>query len=91
MFNTIIIISTEKITRVIFKEMEDDDLLDENFLNENVLSKEIQEAIASILPSEDLLDRPDFDLIEYINDLFPNEQSLSNIDEIISRDRARIK
>ena len=71
--------------------MEDDDLLDEDFLNENVLSKEIQEAIASILPSEDLLDRPDFDLIEYINDLFPNEQSLSNIDDIISRDRARIK
>jgi hypothetical protein len=71
--------------------MEEDELLDEDFLNENVLSIEVQQAIASILPSEDPLDKPDFDLIEYINELFPNEQSLSNIDDIICKDRARIK
>jgi vacuolar protein sorting-associated protein 53 len=71
--------------------MEDEELLDEEFLNDNLLSKEVQEAIASILPSEDPLDKPDFDLIEYINELFPNEQSLSNIDEVINKDRSRIK
>jgi vacuolar protein sorting-associated protein 53 len=72
-------------------KMEDEELLDEEFLNDNLLSKEVQEAIASILPSEDPLDKPDFDLIEYINELFPNEQSLSNIDEVINKDRSRIK
>ena len=71
--------------------MDEDDLLDEDFINDNVLSIEVQQAIASILPSEDPLDKPDFDLIEYINELFPNEQSLSNIDDIISKDRARIR
>ena len=71
--------------------MEEDELLDEDFLSDNFLSIEVQQAIASILPSEDPLDKPDFDLIEYINELFPNEQSLSNIDDIISKDRARIK
>ena len=71
--------------------MEDEELLDEEFLNDNLLSKEVQEAIASILPSEDPLDKPDFDLLEYINELFPNEQSLSNIDEVINKDRSRIK
>lgn len=71
--------------------MDDEDLLDEEFLNETLLTPEIQQAIALILPNEDPLDRPDFDLVEYINDLFPNEQSLSNIDEVISQDRARIK
>ena len=71
--------------------MEDEDLFDEEFLNDNVLAAEVQQAISSILPNEDPLDKPDFDLVEYINELFPNEQSLSNIDEIIGRDRNRIK
>lgn len=71
--------------------MDDEDLLDEEFLNETLLTLEMQKAIALILPNEDPLDRPDFDLVEYINDIFPNEQSLSNIDEVISQDKARIK
>lgn len=71
--------------------MDEDDMLDEEFLNENMLSREVQEAIASILPSDDPLDRPDFDVIEYINELFPNEQSLSNLDDVISKDRSRIR
>ena len=69
----------------------EDDLFDEEFINENFLDPEVQQAIAAILPSEDPLDKPDFDLIEYINELFPNEQSLSNIDEVINKDRSRIK
>ena len=71
--------------------MEDEELLDEDFLIDSLLSAEVQQTISSILPSEDPLDKPDFDLVEYINELFPNEQSLSNIDEVIVRDRARIK
>ena len=72
--------------------MEDDDLCgDDDFLSENILPPEIQQAIASILPSDDPLDSPDFDLVEYINELFPNEQSLSNIDDVIIKDKARIK
>ncbi len=71
--------------------MEDEDLFDEELLTNDLLSAEVQQAIASILPNDDPLDRPDFDLVEYINELFPNEQSLSNIDEIILRDRTRIK
>ena len=70
---------------------DDDDLLDEFLGGESLLTAEMQQAIALILPSEDPLDLPDFDLIEYINELFPNEQSLSNIDEIISRDKSRIR
>ena len=70
---------------------EDDFYLDDDFLSENLLTPEIQQAIASILPSDDPLDKPDFDLVEYINELFPNEQSLSNIDDVILKDKARIK
>lgn len=36
-----------------------------------------------VLPSKDPLDEPDFNSIDYINSLFPTEQSLSNIDEIV--------
>jgi hypothetical protein len=73
------------------KNKMEDDLFDEEFINENFLDPEVQQAIAAILPSEDPLDKPDFDLVEYINELFPNEQSLSNIDEIISNEKSRIK
>jgi hypothetical protein len=71
--------------------MDDDDFFDEEFLNENVLPAEVQKAIAEILPSDDPLDKADFDLIEYINELFPNEQSLSNVDEIIKKNKSRIR
>ena len=71
--------------------MEDDDLFEDDGFDENFLSAEVQQAIAAIIPSEDPLDRPDFDLVEYINELFPNEQSLSNIDDVIQRDKTRIR
>lgn len=35
------------------------------------------------MPSKDPLDEPDFNCIDYINSLFPTEQSLSNIDEVV--------
>ncbi|XP_015374387.1 PREDICTED: vacuolar protein sorting-associated protein 53 homolog [Diuraphis noxia] len=49
-----------------------------------VYSTEVQKAIDEILPSDDPLDKPDFDTIDYINNLFPTEQSLTNIDDVIN-------
>ena len=71
--------------------MDKDDFLDEELLNESFFPPDVLLAISNILPSDDPLDKPDFDLVEYINELFPNEQSLSNIDDVIKRDKARIK
>ncbi|CAG9770820.1 unnamed protein product [Ceutorhynchus assimilis] len=62
----------------------EDDLLDEDssefFIN---FPPEVQKAIDEVLPSRDSLDGPDFNSIDYINSLFPTEQSLSNIDEVV--------
>lgn len=38
-----------------------------------------------VLPNSDQLDNPDFNTINYINSLFPTEQSLSNIDSVVSK------
>lgn len=38
-----------------------------------------------MLSSKDPLDQPDFNTIDYINSLFPTEQSLSNIDEVVAK------
>jgi len=37
------------------------------------------------LPSDDPLNQPEFDGVAYINSQFPSEQSLANIDEVVSR------
>ncbi|KAI9989160.1 hypothetical protein PInf_019299 [Phytophthora infestans] len=44
-----------------------------------------------VLPSEDLLDRPEFDAREFINRNFPDEQSLGDIGDFVSRLRGRMK
>ncbi|XP_058054336.1 vacuolar protein sorting-associated protein 53 homolog isoform X1 [Anopheles bellator] len=54
-------------------------------INEIVLSDDVQLAIEHVLQSSDPLDQPDFNPTDYINQLFPNEQSLSNIDEVIAK------
>uniref|UniRef100_A0A2M4BCV7 Vacuolar protein sorting-associated protein 53 homolog n=1 Tax=Anopheles marajoara TaxID=58244 RepID=A0A2M4BCV7_9DIPT len=54
-------------------------------INEIVLSDDVQRAIEQVLQSSDPLDQPDFNPTDYINQLFPNEQSLSNIDEVIAK------
>uniref|UniRef100_A0A182JC63 Vacuolar protein sorting-associated protein 53 homolog n=1 Tax=Anopheles atroparvus TaxID=41427 RepID=A0A182JC63_ANOAO len=54
-------------------------------INEIILSDDVQRAIEQVLQSSDPLDQPDFNPTDYINQLFPNEQSLSNIDEVISK------
>lgn len=38
-----------------------------------------------VLKTEDPMDSPDFNTVDYINQLFPNEQSLASIDETIQR------
>lgn len=38
-----------------------------------------------VLQSSDPLDNPDFNPTDYINQLFPSEQSLSNIDDVIGK------
>ncbi|KAK6623010.1 hypothetical protein RUM43_008862 [Polyplax serrata] len=45
---------------------------------------QVQNAIDQVLPSNDPLDQPDFNVVDYINSIFPTEQSLSNIDDVIS-------
>uniref|UniRef100_A0A2K6MWH4 Vacuolar protein sorting-associated protein 53 homolog n=1 Tax=Rhinopithecus bieti TaxID=61621 RepID=A0A2K6MWH4_RHIBE len=40
---------------------------------------------------QDPLDRADFNAVEYINTLFPTEQSLANIDEVVNKIRLKIR
>lgn len=56
-----------------------------NRINKIVLSSEVQAAIEQVLHSNNPLDQPDLDISDYINQLFPNEQSLSNIDDVIAK------
>ncbi|XP_044764347.1 vacuolar protein sorting-associated protein 53 homolog isoform X2 [Coccinella septempunctata] len=46
---------------------------------------EVQSAIEEVLQKKDPLDEKDFNTIDYINNLFPTEQSLSNIDEVVMK------
>ncbi|CAM1308632.1 VPS53 (predicted), partial [Pycnogonum litorale] len=73
------------------------DTLDDEFLEddqtENLINfpDEVQEAISNVLPSSDPLDKPDFNAVGYINTLFPTEQSLSNIDDVVNRMNLKIR
>uniref|UniRef100_A0A1I8NPW7 Vacuolar protein sorting-associated protein 53 homolog n=1 Tax=Stomoxys calcitrans TaxID=35570 RepID=A0A1I8NPW7_STOCA len=48
-------------------------------------TKEVKQVIDKVLKSDDPMDAPDFNCVDYINQLFPNEQSLATIDETIQR------
>lgn len=72
---------------------DEDDFL-EDFSNELELIKfsaEVQDAIEQVVPSEDPLDVPDFNPVDYINSLFPTEQSLSNIDQVIDSMEKKVR
>lgn len=74
--------------------LEEDEIFDEeNFQESGFLnfSPEVQAAIDQVLPSDDPLDRPDFNPVDYINSLFPTEQSLSNIDDVVGKIRHKIR
>ncbi|CEG46053.1 vacuolar protein sorting-associated protein 53 [Plasmopara halstedii] len=51
----------------------------------------VEDTLAKILPSEDVLDRPEFDACEFINRNFPDEQSLEDISDFVIRLRGRMK
>uniref|UniRef100_A0A8D0PKB0 Vacuolar protein sorting-associated protein 53 homolog n=1 Tax=Sus scrofa TaxID=9823 RepID=A0A8D0PKB0_PIG len=55
------------------------------------LTPDVQLAIEQVFPSQDPLDRADFNAVEYINTLFPTEQSLANIDEVVNKIRLKIR
>ncbi|KAG7282533.1 hypothetical protein CRUP_020248 [Coryphaenoides rupestris] len=55
------------------------------------LTPEVQLAIEQVFPSQDPLDRADFNAVEYINTLFPTEQSLANIDDVVNKIRQKIR
>ncbi|XP_053729133.1 vacuolar protein sorting-associated protein 53 homolog isoform X2 [Synchiropus splendidus] len=55
------------------------------------LTPEVQQAIEQVFPSQDPLDRADFNAVEYINTLFPTEQSLANIDDVVNKIRLKIR
>ncbi|XP_011299307.1 vacuolar protein sorting-associated protein 53 homolog [Fopius arisanus] len=50
----------------------------------------VQSVIEQVLPSSDPLDQPNFNVVDYINSLFPTEQSLSNIDDVVNEMEYRI-
>ncbi|XP_049850972.1 vacuolar protein sorting-associated protein 53 homolog isoform X4 [Schistocerca gregaria] len=53
--------------------------------------KELQQAILDVLPSKDPLDDPDFDAINYMNNLFPNETSLDIIENEVKKLRRKVR
>ncbi|CAG0892895.1 unnamed protein product [Darwinula stevensoni] len=69
---------------------EEDCLEDENPQTCVTLPPEVQDAIHQVFGTSDPFDRSDFDPVEYINSIFPTEQSLSNIDDVISKMHNRI-
>uniref|UniRef100_M4BAU0 Uncharacterized protein n=1 Tax=Hyaloperonospora arabidopsidis (strain Emoy2) TaxID=559515 RepID=M4BAU0_HYAAE len=55
------------------------------------LLQNVEDFLGKVLPSEDVLDRPDFDAREFINRKFPDEQSLEDIGDFMGRLCGRMK
>lgn len=55
------------------------------------IPNEVQETINKVLSSDDPLDQSDFNAIDYINTIFPTEQSLTNIDDILGKMKEKIR
>ncbi|RLN25905.1 hypothetical protein BBJ28_00025133 [Nothophytophthora sp. Chile5] len=55
------------------------------------LPQAVEDTLAKVLPSEDFLDRPEFDARAFINRNFPDEQSLGDIGNFVTRLRVRMK
>eukprot|EP00045_Choanoeca_perplexa_P013840 m.158760 g.158760 ORF g.158760 m.158760 type:complete len:855 (+) comp16474_c0_seq1:115-2679(+) len=51
----------------------------------------VEEALAEIFGSEDVLDDPGFNAVEHINTLFPTEHSLSNLDDTIGSLKKKLR
>lgn len=71
--------------------IDDDEFLEEELADICIsFPPEVQNAIEQVLPSNDPLDHPDFNAVDYINSLFPTEQSLSNIDDVVNSMECKI-
>ncbi|CAI5737888.1 unnamed protein product [Peronospora destructor] len=55
------------------------------------LPQNLEHMLTKVLPSKDVLDQPGFDARAFINRNFPDEQSLENIGDFVSRLRGRMK
>ena len=54
-------------------------------------SSHVDQALQELLPSNDVFDSPHFDAVDYINQLFPNEQALNdNLDTFILKVKRKI-
>ncbi|OQR79455.1 vacuolar protein sorting-associated protein 53-like [Tropilaelaps mercedesae] len=62
----------------------------EDILHATSFPPEVQAALSQVLPSSDPLDQADFESVAYINSVFPNEQSLANVDDVMIMLRGRI-
>lgn len=63
-----------------------------DFFDDDIIySKEVQDAISKVVPTSDPLDEIDFDPVAYINNAFPDEASLDNLDEVIKRMSIKVK
>lgn len=70
--------------------LEDEDYYDELSNKFVDFPSDVQEAIEEVFPSNDPLDQPDFNVVDYINSLFPTEQSLSNLDDVVAKMETRM-
>nr|CAG4649978.1 EOG090X024P [Sida crystallina] len=70
-----------------------EDFLDnDDLLNQHItFPPDVLAAIDQVFPSQDPLDKADFNPVDYINGLFPTEQSLSNIEDIIGNFHTKIR
>jgi len=53
--------------------------------------QDVEAALKEVISGTDPLDGAEFNPVDYINSLFPTEQSLANIDEVVARIRLRIR
>ena len=66
-----------------------DDVLGDD-MDFSMFSEDLQNAIREVCPSDDPLDQEDFDPIAYLNEHFPDEQSLDRADTFIANIQAGI-
>jgi methyl-accepting chemotaxis protein len=74
-------------------DVEGEDMLAEwsRDLEAVLYEQEVEEAIREVCPTSDPLDSKDFDPIDYINQLFPTEQSLAGIDDTMTRMKVKVQ
>ncbi|CAL8137366.1 unnamed protein product [Orchesella dallaii] len=56
---------------------------DDGYAEITQLPPEVLKAIEQVLPSDDPLDQSEFDIVAHINTLFPTEQSLAQLNDVI--------